>query len=492
MFQLNKKLLIIIIVVLLLGFTSTTAYLIYKENHKEFVLKYEEKDKKEVETKYAINLNGKYNTNDLKINSKEYEISKDDYFGYDAIDGLKNSKYQDKINTDILKQVKSFAKKDNYGYCYIRASYSNVLSISCEYSTKKDEDKSIFYGLNYNLKDEKDLLFEELFVDNAPIESIILKSYYNNKIVYDKDESPDDMIRILIDEYNKGNYVYYFDQESIFLVIKDETIEIDMKEYYKYIAVFDRFKDGKNIYKNDNIGYKNIMPLTLTGVYNDDESDASYEGYQNDYYYISYSYETEKEFLDANKDSKITNKVLKEIYKVYYDEAKKIPDSYKKNNKGVMLYGELSLSDAEFKFYDYETNPIFEIDPYLYSYECSKNVFKDKFVPYFITFEKRDYNTYKKNLKEMGVTTKEVDDEYYVVYKDNKAYSKKKLDVEDIFKDVNKLKEDILNNEFLKDEEKEDLKQNGKFSYEIDNNYITIYLSTENTKTDYSFAFNNN
>ena len=92
----------------------------------------------------------------------------------------------------------------------------------------------------------------------------------------------------------------------------------------------------------------------------------------------------------------------------------------------------------------------------------------------------------------MGVTTKEVDDEYYVVYKDNKAYSKKKLDVEDIFKDVNKLKEDILNNEFLKDEEKEDLKQNGKFSYEIDNNYITIYLSTENTKTDYSFAFNNN
>lgn len=495
MFQLNKKLLIIIIIVLLLVFGGTTTFLIYKENNKEFVLKYEEKDKKEIGTKYAIDLNGKYNTNGLKISSKEYEISKDDSFSYDAIDGLKDSKYQDKINADILKQVKSFASKDNYGYCYARASYSNVLSVLCEYANKKDEDNVIYYGLNYNLKDEKDLLFEELFVDNAPIESIISKSYYNNKIVYDKDKSPDDMIRILLEEFNKGNYTYYFDQESIFLIIKNEAIEIDMREYYKYITVFDRFKDGKNIYKDENIGYKNIMPISLTGIYNDEGSENTYEGYQNDYFYVSYSYETEKEFLDSNKESKITNKILKEIYKVYNDEAKKIPDSYKKNDKATMLFGDLSLNVSEFKFYDYEVNPIFEIKPYLYSYECSKEVFKDKFVPYFITFEKKDYDTYKKELKKMGVATKEVDDKYYIVYKDNKAYSKKKLEVEDIFKDVDKLKEDVLNsNIFLKDEEKEILKQKGKLSYDIDDKSITVYLSLDDNSitSGMTLSINNN
>lgn len=491
MFQLNKKLLIIVIIILLLFFAGTTTYLIYKENHKEFILKYEQKDKKEAETKYAINLNSKYNTNDLKIDSKEYEISKDDSFSYESIDGLKDSKYQNKINADILKQVKSFANKDNIGECYARANYSNVLSILCEYSNKKDEYKSTYYGLNYNLKDQKNLSFEELFVDNAPIESIILKSYYNEMILYDKSESPDDMIRIIIDEYNKKNYVYYFDQDSIFLVIRDKTIEIDMNKYYKYIAIFDRYKDGKNIYKNNNIGYKNIMPLTLNGVYTDETSDASYEGYQNDYFYISYSYETEKEFLEINEDSKITNKVLKEIYKVYYDEAKKIPDSYKKNDKGVILYGSLSLIDSGIKFSNYETNPIFEVMPYLYSYECSKSVFKDKFVPYYITFNENDYNTYKKKLKEMGVTEKEVYEDYYIIYKDNKAYSKKELEVEDIFKDTNKLKEDILNTGILTDEEKEDLRQNGKFSYEIDDDFMTITLASENALDYMSFQFSN-
>lgn len=75
MFQLNKKLLVIIILVLLLGFAGTTAYLIYKENHKDFILKYPNKNIEKIDTKYAVNLNGKYNTNDLLIEDKYYKLS---------------------------------------------------------------------------------------------------------------------------------------------------------------------------------------------------------------------------------------------------------------------------------------------------------------------------------------------------------------------------------------------------------------------------------
>lgn len=492
MFQLNKKLLVIIILVLLLGFAGTTAYLIYKENHKDFILKYPNKNIEKIDTKYAVNLNGKYNTNDLLIEDKYYKLSDNDSYGYDSFDGLKDSKYQDKINSDILKTVKSFAKKDNLGYCYTRANYSNILSVMCYYSKKDNEENEFYYGFNYNLKDEKDLSFEELFVDNAPILSIITKSYYNKMILLNKDKSPDEMIRIIIDEYNKGNYIYYFDNESIFIIIKDTKIEISMKKYYKYIAIFDRFKDGKNIYKDSSIGFKDVMPLSVNGINNNSKED-SYLGYQSDYFYVSFSYETLEGFLNDYKDSKITNKVLKEIYSVYSDEIKKIPSSYKNDNKGVMLFGDLSLSESKLKFYNYETNEIFKINPYLYSYECSKSVFKDKFVPYFVTYDNKDINAYKKNIKKMGVTTKEVTDEYYVIYKDEKAYSKKKLELDDIFKDVNKIKEDILDTDFLKgkEDEIEDLRQNGKLSYEIKDNYMIVTLTSEKTSHSMSLQIDN-
>ena len=160
MFQLNKKLLVIIILVLLLGFSSFTAYFIYKENHKDFILKYPNKNIEKIDTKYAVNLNGKYNTNDLLIEEKYYKLSDNDSYGYDSFNGLKDSKYQDKINSDILKTVKSFAKKDNLGYCYTRANYSNILSVMCYYSKKDNEENEFYYGFNYNLKDEKDLSFE--------------------------------------------------------------------------------------------------------------------------------------------------------------------------------------------------------------------------------------------------------------------------------------------------------------------------------------------
>lgn len=473
MFQLNKKKLLITIIILLLIFTFVTFYLIYKENNKDFVLDYEKTNKKEIDTKYSVDFNGKYNTNDLEIITKEYDNEHNDV--YVSINGLKDTKYQDKVNSDILKLFKSLINKDMFTYCSAYANYSNVLSIECE-NYNNDVDKH--YSLNYNLKDQKELDFKELFLDNVDIESIIAKSYYNNKIIYDKKSSPDDMIRVLLNEYNKGNYLYYFNSDTIFLVIKDEMIEISMKEYYKYIAIFDRYKDSKNIYKNS-IGYKNIMPISIDGVYVSDSNNLKV-GYQNDYFYCFYSYLTLDDFLKENEESKLNNKVLKEVYNVYKDRVNTLFNEYKSKDKGVMLYGEVTIDESSLKTYEYEVNTIFNINPYLYVYECNKNTFKDKFVPYFILSE-NTYDNYLKDLENMGVSTNEVDDDSYIIYKDNKAYYKKVLELEDIFKDTNKIKEDILS-DINNEEEKEDLNNNGVFSYKMYDDYIDVTLTGKNAK----------
>ena len=58
---------------------------------------------------------------------------------------------------------------------------------------------------------------------------------------------------------------------------------------------------------------------------------------------------------------------------------------------------------------------------------------------------------------------------------------------------ADKIKEDILDTDFLKgkEDEIEDLRQNGKLSYEIKDNYMIVTLTSEKTSHSMSLQIDN-
>lgn len=178
------------------------------------------------------------------------------YVEYKQINGLKDTKKQNKIN-EMLKEIsielydKNYLSDENTLFVDIYTKLSinfNTLSYIV-YRTGEDID-GIRFGetiktLNISLDTLEEIKFEELFVDNTNIKDIYK-------------------------DYAKENVsTFYFDPQTIY--IYDEKLEetkIDMSKNYEDIAIYKRYISDEALFKN---------PATIKKVFNILDSTISEE-----------------------------------------------------------------------------------------------------------------------------------------------------------------------------------------------------------------------
>lgn len=163
------------------------------------------------------------------------------YVEYKQISGLKDKEKQEKIN-EMLKSLsvdfydKNYLGDENTLFIDVHTKLSvnfNTLSYVV-YKTYEDIDgnriNEDIKTLNISLEDMKEIEFEDLFIDNLNIKNIY-KDYVKGKV--DR---------------------FYFDPQYIYIYNDDlEETKIDMKDNYKNIAIYNRFKDNKNLFESPSV-----------------------------------------------------------------------------------------------------------------------------------------------------------------------------------------------------------------------------------------------
>lgn len=266
---------------------------------------------------YATDKDTRFNYNDLVVSdyyeidgviSQESRIPTSSIYQFVKIEGLKNKEIENKINVEIKNTVYEKAKADASGKktCYARVdgNFSNILSIMVY---TYDGNKTVYYGLNYDLNTGEKIPFENVFTKSTPIISLITESAsqikawrieegaidanitgeeYMDKVVeyYNMDNRDtseyEDLLFKVANKYNevKENIQYTISPTKIkvYNVLPDELatdkngssyyISISMYKYSEYIAIYKRYA-GTDIFEKSDTALKNVRPFTIPSGY---------------------------------------------------------------------------------------------------------------------------------------------------------------------------------------------------------------------------------
>ncbi len=202
--------------------------------------------------KYIVDLFTPYD-----LNSLEYKEMKEDNITYHIISGLKNKEIEENINKKIKDKIFSLKNKNseeiNYSfYTNIVGSFENVLSM--EFIVKVP--KTNFWGDEY-FKDIVEDVYncdlntgDELSITDLVLNKSILRSELANNAmekIYKNigfvcsggpcaNPEPDygkveDSALAIVNQYNKGNYLFTFTEGGINLYFNDVIVP-NPKEYY--------------------------------------------------------------------------------------------------------------------------------------------------------------------------------------------------------------------------------------------------------------------
>lgn len=266
----------------------------------------------------GIDPKGTYNQNDLKIQEKSATQEKVEV-RYFQISGLKNKDVENKINKEIemaalncyKDEVKDLDEVINVSVSmWETANFANTISFELSYTAKIDDNDDGFYqgiqGINYDLNTGEKITIDKIFTSDAPVENILRKSIYyslipartednlaGDLIVSDYGDIENKIIEI-INLYRRGKIKeFYYTPRNINIVYnEDKIITINMENFTEYIAIYSRYLSDKSLYKNNDIGIKNIFTLTRR--------------YNNVYYYTNYQNENNY-FVDISIDFQSTN-----------------------------------------------------------------------------------------------------------------------------------------------------------------------------------------
>lgn len=214
----------------------------------------------------GVSLDDTYSTNGLTYTYKEDEEN-DIFIRYPIISGLRDKSVQDSINSQILERIKKILDSNNfknnsddsaYADASVVGNFSDVLSVKIFVRFNNEFSKN--YGVNFRLDNGEKIKINEFFIDNAPTKNIITSSayktfaisYYTNEGLsnqfYSNIES--DILKFLID-YNNGKVAEFsFTPMYVELYRDGKTVRIEMSQYAKYIAIYDRFKSSSNLYED--------------------------------------------------------------------------------------------------------------------------------------------------------------------------------------------------------------------------------------------------
>ena len=194
----------------------------------------EEKNKSNHERVIGTKKNQKYNQNDLKIIYQDTNYEGLEYKTL-RINGLKNKEIENKINKELeeiedeirKKLVSASGEQENaYLSSNVNANYSNILSVTF-YGSKSDSNYvpqiNIEKFLNYDLTTGNKIKLEDLFLPGTDIDLYAQNDIYKQK---------------LHDSFSKKNIFFNPDywQSGELQYVLDEVDEIDfIKQYNKYI-----------------------------------------------------------------------------------------------------------------------------------------------------------------------------------------------------------------------------------------------------------------
>lgn len=408
MFKTTKSKIIFVIVFSMICVIITTILILYKninieENSQEGLQVFAENVKEKDFP--GIDLKGTYNQNDLKIEEKSITQEKVE-IRYLQINGLKNKNIENKINKEIegfalncyKDEIKDLNEVINVSVSMWEASnFANTISFELSYTAKIDDDDDGFYqgvqGLNYDLNTGEKITFDKIFTSDAPVENILRKSaYYNlitctvednlagDLIVTDYGEIEDEIAKI-VRLYKNGlitNFSYtplninlFYNQEQI--------VNISMEDFSEYIAIYNRYLSDKSLFKQDDIGIKNIY--TLSRRYNDVYYYTNYQN--NDNYFIDISID----FQSADSDEfarKIVEQKISDIEKEIENIKQKVsqnPNNFYILNYYISIYTGKEWTTGQVLTNCYERGN---------SYEITVNDFEVNIEPIIIDYARQD------------------------------------------------------------------------------------------------------
>lgn len=319
-------------------------------------------DKNPITVQEYYYLDGKIVSYEEANKDLNFDIEKYNKKGkYIEIKGLKDSKIQNKINRDIKENAMKIINSEKETITEVKANFGNVISVFI-YSLEEDE----IIGLNYKLEDGEKLEFEDLFIDKAYIKTILGQSAYKHfaslyidseKLGGNADEkdysnAEQDSFKIVSKYLSNKNIDYYFTPTKITVLIDGERINIEMADFYNYIAIYNRYINVDNLYNSES-EFKDLF------VFSDRKTYGSF--------YHKLQYETNNLFVDIwlYDFNDISENRKKEAINNIKEILNKVKNDAKSNKNRAYIF------TAYVDYYEDEVG-----NQEIYVYEMSKNYFE--------------------------------------------------------------------------------------------------------------------
>lgn len=310
----EKKLIIITTIISLLIICITVCMIIFKKNNKKdtenIIVNNNEiiSDKDFSEIK-RFNETDMYNSNPISIINKTETIERNgikDEISYIEISGLINKDLQNKINTDLKatsnecynKVIKRLEEKntkeqmneieisvstfDTFNGCNMLSYSTYGYSMAIDGVSVPDSRNvyDIFCGKTVSLIDGNNILFTDLFTEDANVTKIIEDSLYREYPWYYSDEFFDErtsmknidyadlenkifnmIVKLKEKEYKNIKYAISGNNIIVFEPINNEVnyFKIPISDNIYYINVFGKYTTTENIYLDTSLSIKNIF-----------------------------------------------------------------------------------------------------------------------------------------------------------------------------------------------------------------------------------------
>ncbi len=280
-----KKGLKIFVVLLLIGCLAFEGwFFLHKKSTKTSTPEDPLASKEEInedDKKYVVDSLSKYKNNDLS-----YSIKEDGIYRFVQIEGLKDKEVEKKINKAIEDRIKLFTKEDltqpDYGeggiieYKTIVAlpysSFANTISIRIGVSyndkiTINDNFYVILDAVNYELKTGEEIKITDVLLSPQVLREDLVNSA--NESIYKgigiicgggpcENPNPhyervEDSVMSVINQFNSGNYTFYFDTKEVYLLFKNSYINAPfyLRQYSEEKLPKEKYEGCEEIVEED-------------------------------------------------------------------------------------------------------------------------------------------------------------------------------------------------------------------------------------------------